>query len=382
MINLFVKILFVGFLFFNTTSLFAGLLSDTIILTGLSDFKKVEDLKVGDGVLIYNIPRHDVDRELSPINKITKKKKKKLVLINTNTGYLKVGEDQKLYNREALKFIKAKEFKVGDKLFSPTVGELIVTDVYIHEVDNKVELYDISIDGANLFFILNSRGDPVLVHNVAVTLTFVAAFVAVVTEPAVVVGAAKLTAFGAGVLLGNYLSTGSTGFKQAAKGVGHTAQDSYGWFNQKVIRKTPLSRSHRRKKREKKRARRNGGSNTAKESEDAEGSKEGNDSSVSPEKSRNPDLVEVLEDAKRIDKQKGPSDVWEKEGGEEQKERDFDKINKGEVEYIISPKGIIKKGKTSSGETIIDRDFSSNISGDKPTLEIQHGKHDYTKIRY
>ena len=146
MINIFVKILFVGFLFFNTTGLFSNLLPDTVILTGLSDFKRVEDLKVGDGILIYNIPRHDVDRELSPIKKITKKKKKKLVLIDTNTGYLKVGEDQKLYNREALKFIKAKEFKVGDKLFSPTVGELIVTDVYIHEVDNEVDLYDISIE--------------------------------------------------------------------------------------------------------------------------------------------------------------------------------------------------------------------------------------------
>ncbi len=257
MFNFFIKILFIGLLFFNTTSLFSGLLPDTIILTGSSELKKVEDLEVGDGILIYSIRRHEVNAVLAPIKKIRTKKSKKLVLIDTNTGYLKVGLDQKLYNRKHLKFVKAKKFKVGDKLFSPEVGELFVTDVYIHEVEDKVELYDITIDGENIFFILNSRGDPVLAHNIDPVST---ACILGLTAEAVATEFLGLSLFAGGVALGNYITTGSTGIGEAATSVGKFFAAPYKFLNKKVIRKTPISRSHRRKKRERKRARRNNNS--------------------------------------------------------------------------------------------------------------------------
>ncbi len=94
------------------------------------------------------------------------------------------------------------------------------------------------------------------------------------------------------------------------------------------------------------------------------------------------DLDDVLDDAEKVEKGKGPSDVYEKDAGKDQKKQDFDKLNKGPVREIKTKDGIIKLGKTENGATIIDRDFSSERSGDKPTLEIQFGKNDYLKIRY
>ena len=81
-------------------------------------------------------------------------------------------------------------------------------------------------------------------------------------------------------------------------------------------------------------------------------------------------------------KRNGPSDVYDKDGGKDQKKKDFDKLNKGEIREEVTDKGTIRFGQTQNGETIVDRDFSGTRSQDKPTLEIQYGQNDYLKIRY
>ena len=76
------------------------------------------------------------------------------------------------------------------------------------------------------------------------------------------------------------------------------------------------------------------------------------------------------------------SDVYEKDGGNDQRKKDFDKLNKGSTREITTKDGTITFGETQNGATIVDRNFSGERSGNKSTLEIQFGKNDYLKIRY
>ncbi len=231
MINKYFKFILFLLLINFSNNLFA-LMGDTCVLIGDGDIKKVKDLKEGDGLLIYSFEDKSVKCDLAPIKEIKKYKTKKLVLVDTNVGYIKVGLEQKLYNREALKFVEAQELKVGDKLYSPELGEFFITDVYIHEVEKKEYLYDISIEGENIFFILNSRGDPIVVHN----------FI----DPAT--GSLILTALIDSSVGAELLKIG------VIAGICSISFDLPKEIN-KLFRHTPLSRSYRHKEREKKRER-------------------------------------------------------------------------------------------------------------------------------
>ena len=71
-----------------------------------------------------------------------------------------------------------------------------------------------------------------------------------------------------------------------------------------------------------------------------------------------------------------------KDKEKEQTEKDSDKLNKGDKRTIKTKAGTVTIGTTQNGETIVNRDFGSDSSRNKPTIEIQGDKNVYIKIRY
>ncbi|MFH1643827.1 MAG: polymorphic toxin-type HINT domain-containing protein [bacterium] len=311
MLNKSKKILFVLFLCLITNNLFSGLLPDTRVLVDEGVYKRVDELKVGDQLLVYNIPRKKIEKSCK-IEEINKKRIKKIVLVETDSELFAFGLKQKVYNRRIKKFIPAEELKAGDKLFSPEKGNLEIRLVEIDDLPDPIDLYEISIEDGNLFLIKSENGTNVLVHNFAIELSILLYPILEKVVEATFVVATVAT----------------------VKAIDH----------------------HFSKKKKSKNKRRT-----------TDG------------------LDDVLIDAKEPPDRGagGEADVWEKDAGESQSQEDFDKLRDGnDVEYKNTKNGPIQISKTKNGEPIIRRGFSSKKSGNKPTIEIQLGKHDYIKIRY
>ncbi len=87
----------------------------------------------------------------------------------------------------------------------------------------------------------------------------------------------------------------------------------------------------------------------------------------------------VLKGKKKDEKASGTTKIYRGRGGYKEAQKDFDKLNEGDTKTY--PNGT-KVGQLPDGTRINVRPGSSNVSGNKPTLEIQ-GKGQYKiKIRY
>ncbi len=305
------KILLTIFSVLITTNLFSGLLPGTMVLVGENDYKRVEDLRVGDSIQVYNIPRHEIGEDEYKIQEIKVHKSKDIILIETDSELIPFGSNQKIYNRRIRRFIPACEFVVGDKLFSPGMGDLEIKNVVTSKLAEKIELYDISIEDGNLFIICTEDGINLLVHNFAIAVPVLIYVVLAKVAEAVVATTAI---------------------------AGVAALDDH------------FSKKGRRKNKGRK----------------------------------VPGLDDIIKGAKEPKKgRKGKSDVWEKKGGEEKRDRDSADISNGEpFEDYYTDKGKVSVGRSKNGEKIVKRGFSGNISGNKPTLEIQIDKNNKIKIRY
>ncbi len=338
MLKRYFKFILLLLLFFVPKNIF-GLMADTIVLTSdcsdYPDIKKVKDLEKGDGLLIYNFYENRIEVDASLVKKIKKKRTKKLVRIDTNVGFLKVGLEQKIYNREVLRFVEAKDLKIGDRLYSPGLDEFYVTDVYIYEIPEPVDIYDISIDGANIFFILNSRGDPILVHNFAATATMSVCLYALVEAP-IIVEALKVGAVVGAVVITELIFPGSTGIVKELED---------------IIKQTPFSSGFRKARRGRKRER-------IRKREEADNK-----------------IKDVLKDATPGNKTKGKTTQKEKNGGWDQAQKDFDKLGVTDVHTI--PNG--KAGKLPDGRKV---DVRTKSNDERVTLEIIKKNGRRLKIRY
>ena len=340
------KVLSVFVFSFIFSNFLFGLLPGTQVLTANDGHKKVEDLDIGDLVSIYSIIDKNIEEEFKKIERVKVRKTKELVVIKTRAGVSIYGPNQKIYNRRIFKFIKSKDLRVGDILYSPELKNLEIEEIYIKKLKKKIGLYYVSIEDKCLFLALIDDNNHILLHNEVVTLTILAVSWGAGEITVVVAGVASVAAAAAG-LIGLWFKR-----KVRKRGV-----DVGPWQDTNIGVNGDLFFGQSSSSMDLLNLRKSKGQ-------------------------KSPELVEVLEDAEKVKKKGGPSDAWKKKGGKKQKSRDFDKLNKGEIEYQETEKGTIKKGITSDGERIVDRDFSSDISGNEPTLEIQHGKRDYTKIRY
>lgn len=75
---------------------------------------------------------------------------------------------------------------------------------------------------------------------------------------------------------------------------------------------------------------------------------------------------DALKDAKSGRPTKGKTKQFEKEGGFETANKDFDNLNLSDIEVVETEEGIIRTGRLEDGTTFTVRPISSD---DKPTLE-------------
>ncbi len=61
--------------------------------------------------------------------------------------------------------------------------------------------------------------------------------------------------------------------------------------------------------------------------------------------------------------------------------KEYNLKKKGDLE-LITRYGLVKVGKTKTGEVIVCRDFSSTFTGNRPVLEVHHDDGHFTIIRY
>ena len=154
------------------TNIVLGLFSGTKMLMANGEHKKVEDLDVGDLVSIYSIIDKNIEEEFKKIKKIKVNKTKEIILIKTKAGIVGFGADQLVYNRRIFTFIKAKEFKVGDILFSPEFRNLEIEEVLKKELEKKIDLYSISIEDKCLFLAQMYGENHILLHDKPLPISF------------------------------------------------------------------------------------------------------------------------------------------------------------------------------------------------------------------
>lgn len=87
----------------------------------------------------------------------------------------------------------------------------------------------------------------------------------------------------------------------------------------------------------------------------------------------------ILEDAKPGRKTKGKTTQYEKEGGFEEANEDFGKLNPKDVKDIDADSGKVKTGKLDDGRSVTVRQGSKD---GRPTLEIRKPNGRGIEIRY
>ncbi len=350
------KIILLLFLNLFFQAIFSGLPTDTLVVLGTNPIsvKKIQDISIEDQILSVK-EREDglfefVNTKIKAILIDTKKANTNgygLLYLETNydkPGVLFVDAQSQFYNPKTKSWIECKNLSLGDKFLDVNLNEISINNIIQENSDIDIEIYDLSLEEPHCYFVCDSAGNPILIHNMdQIFMT-----IGDKAEP----------------IIETVISTGVTVFSLAK---------SLGLFDKK-------------KKQEDKKQLPKVAENNKSENKATDKTKKTDDKKVQDKdkiKNNNPDLDEVLDGAIEIkDKQKGPSKVYEKSGKNNQKEKDFNKLNKGKIEHKQTARGVIRVGRTRNGEPVIDRNFSSLRSGNKPTLEIQIGENNYIKIRY
>ncbi|MBN2478665.1 MAG: hypothetical protein JXA94_00390 [Parachlamydiales bacterium] len=153
-----------SFFVFSTSN--PTLLRDTFIKINLNEIKRIQDLHEGNEVLsLEMVTKQAIVLKLVKIKKIEKIITKELVKITTNIGALIVGVDTKFYNPESNEWIVAKNLTTKDKLFNLIQGCLSIEQIDLLNLDEPTELYEILIEAPHVYFIQDSNGNLILVHN-------------------------------------------------------------------------------------------------------------------------------------------------------------------------------------------------------------------------
>jgi hypothetical protein len=78
---------------------------------------------------------------------------------------------------------------------------------------------------------------------------------------------------------------------------------------------------------------------------------------------------DLTKDAKPGRKTKGKTEQFEKTGGKDQMNKDFDSLGAKDVKTVQTPKGELRTGTLPDGRVVTSRPFSSD---GRPTLEIRN----------
>jgi hypothetical protein len=145
--------------------LHSGLIRDSLVKTGLNSCKKVQDLRPGDEVLGIKIDHGYEEFSKRKIKEIVTIYVTSITKIETDFGVLYIGNKDKLYNPDKNKCVVAEELMPGDALLDIELNPLIIRDVEVIELDAPIELFLFLIQRPHLFFVCDSGGNSIVVHN-------------------------------------------------------------------------------------------------------------------------------------------------------------------------------------------------------------------------
>lgn len=125
-----------------------------------SGYKNIEELKVGDEVLSYDVKTSTI--KPSKITKVFKHQSKSFgELVLSNGTKLNVTKEHPFYNVDNKKYIKAEKLVAGDKLLFNKGGKTeVVTVIGYKKSTDKADVYNITVEGLHNYF-----ANDVLAHN-------------------------------------------------------------------------------------------------------------------------------------------------------------------------------------------------------------------------
>ncbi|MFC1895033.1 polymorphic toxin-type HINT domain-containing protein [Candidatus Dependentiae bacterium] len=327
----------------NLNTVFPSILSHNHIKTGISinDYTLIQNLKIGDEVLgcefkILENGEGCIEFLKIPIREIKKLKINKLVFIETRVGQLCVGENKKFYNSENNNWVYAKNLTINDKLLDIDFNNIAIEKIFTETLDEEINSYELLLDEPHTFFICDSSGNPILVHNFAITIPLITFSAA---EGLKIIGLSTAI-----VVVGKQILNGL--MKHFAQKNGADVSG----FNPEVSQED-LEKNDSEKDKD-----------TDKNEEDHE---------------KGTELDELLKGITKEPATKGRAKIFSKPGGEKQRLEDFKKINFDSVKTY--PNGTTV-GVLPDGRTVNTRANSSDKVG-RSTTEIQNGKQ-IIKIRY
>ena len=267
-----------------------------------------------------------------------------MFFIETNVGELCVGENKKFYNSKNNNWVDAKNLTINDEFLDINFNNISIEKISIQNLDEEIDSYELLLEEPHTFFICDSSGNPILVHNFVIEIPLL------------------IWTFGEGVAIIG-LSTAAVAIgKQILNGiVKHFAKENgvdVSGFNPEV--EVP-----------------NIGP-TGPDPEDPE------DPKKDPDKHKKEIINQMTKGTNKEPKTGGKSTIYSKQGERNLLEKDFKNIHpNAPIKTIETPNGNIYLKHLGNGLKLIRRTFSSASSNNKPTLELQQeGLIEVTKIRY
>ena len=162
----------------NVSLIHAGLLPDNIVITGPNQCCKIKNLRVGDWILASGSTRYNLRERYCTVDGIKingdSTNVATLITLESENGIissLMVGEGQRFcvtHDKDSRSFewteahaLELESFILGyeNKIFK-------ITGVQKIDLGCNTDLYEMSLNPNETFYVLDSNGNPILTHNV------------------------------------------------------------------------------------------------------------------------------------------------------------------------------------------------------------------------
>ncbi len=152
-------------------SLFGGITSDALVRTSRKKYKTVKFISSSDKILTFSGNIDNPELKKSKTEAIIKYEVKKLISVETLSGMIRVRADKKFYDYYSEKWIAAKDLSEDNFLtcWDPESDEfygIAVLSLTKITLDSPIFLYSFLLKEDHAYFVIDSSGNSILVHNV------------------------------------------------------------------------------------------------------------------------------------------------------------------------------------------------------------------------
>jgi len=152
------------YLLLLSSSLNAGIPTGSIIFKD-KGFSTVEMLEAGQNVLSFNGKLDKPKFSHNKIHVIAKSKVKSLYLIKTSRGEIRLSKNHLVYDGYKRAWIAAKKVNIYSALVDAQLKLYEVTSVEKIRLDKHIFVYDFLVEEDTCYFMADSSGNKILVHN-------------------------------------------------------------------------------------------------------------------------------------------------------------------------------------------------------------------------